>query len=126
LPDIVVTAEHRAVSGRLDQLPVPGIRVGNATAPGDQRWPRVMNFPRQADLEQALDAPVESRILLLDPAAPDGFERVWRPSVGFGPERHLGYAIQWFTLALVAAVIFVALSLQRAAPDASHPARTEP
>jgi len=126
LPAIGVTAEHRAVSGRLDQLPVPGVRVGAATAPGDERWPRVMNFPRQADLEQALGGPVESRILLLDPAAPDGYERIWRPSVGFGPERHLGYAIQWFALALVAVIIFIALSLQRVATGTAQPTRTEP
>ena len=126
LPDVTVTAAHRAVLGRLDQLPVPGVRVGEATAPGDRRWPRVMNFPRPADLEQALGAPVESRILLLDPAAPDGYERVWRPSVGFGPERHFGYAIQWFALALVAVVIFIALSLQRVVPDGGQPPRTQP
>jgi surfeit locus 1 family protein len=126
LPVIGVTAEHRAVSGRLDQLPVPGVRVGEATTPGDERWPRVMNFPRQADLEQALGSPVESRILLLDPAAPDGYERAWRPSVGFGPERHLGYAIQWFALALVAVIIFIALSLQRVMPAAAQPTGTEP
>jgi surfeit locus 1 family protein len=126
LPVIGVTAEHRAVSGRLDQLPVPGVRVGEASTPGDERWPRVMNFPRQADLEQALGSPVESRILLLDPAAPDGYERVWRPSVGFGPERHLGYAIQWFALALVAVIIFIALSLHRVIPATAQPTGTEP
>jgi surfeit locus 1 family protein len=108
-----VTAGRRAVSGRLDQLPAPGVRVGQAAAPGDRRWPRVMNFPLPRDLEQALGQPVESRIVLLDPAAPDGYERVWRPSLNFGPERHLGYAIQWFALAIVALVLFVALSLRR-------------
>jgi surfeit locus 1 family protein len=120
LPAVAVDAGHRAVSGRLDQLPVPGVRVGEAAAAGDVRWPRVLNFPRQADVERVLGAPVESRILLLDPAAPDGFERVWRPAMGFGPERHLGYAIQWFALALVAVVIFIALSLERLPPDTSH------
>lgn len=125
IPNVTVTVAHRAVSGRLDQLPVPGVRVGEATAPGDERWPRVMNFPRQPDLEKALGSPIESRILLLDPAAPDGYERTWRPSVGFGPERHLGYAIQWFALALVAVVIFIALSLQRVAPDAAELPRTQ-
>lgn len=108
-----VTSERRAVSGRLDRLPAPGVRVGQAAAPGDRRWPRVMNFPLPGDLEQALGQPVESRIVLLDPAAPDGYERVWRPSLNFGPERHLGYAIQWFALAIVALVLFVALSLRR-------------
>ncbi|HXW10803.1 MAG TPA: SURF1 family protein, partial [Steroidobacteraceae bacterium] len=108
-----VTTERRAVSGRLDQLPAPGVRVGQASTPGDQRWPRVLNFPLPRDLEQALGQPVESRIVLLDPAAPDGYERVWRPSLGSGPERHLGYAIQWFAFAIVALVLFVALSLRR-------------
>jgi surfeit locus 1 family protein len=51
--------------------------------------------------------------VLLDPAAPNGYERVWRPAMQFGPERHLGYAIQWFALALVALIIFIALSLRR-------------
>ena len=108
-----VTSDRRAVSGRLDQLPAPGVRVGQAATPGDRRWPRVMNFPLPGDLEQALGQLVESRIVLLDPAAPDGYERVWRPSLNFGPERHLGYAIQWFALAIVVLVLFVTLSLRR-------------
>jgi surfeit locus 1 family protein len=112
-----VTTERRAVSGRLDQLPAPGVRVGQASAPGDRRWPRVLNFPLPGDLEQALGQPVESRIVLLDPAAPDGYERVWRPSLSYGPERHLGYAIQWFAFAIVALVLFVALSLRREPGD---------
>jgi surfeit locus 1 family protein len=112
-PNVQVGSEFRAVAGRLDGLPEPGVRVGTAGVAGDTHWPRVLNFPRPADVEQALGVRVESRILLLDPAAPDGFERVWRPSLGFGPERHLGYAIQWFALALVVIVAFVALSIQR-------------
>ena len=108
-----VSAGHRGVSGRLDHLPAPGIRVAQAGTPGDRRWPRVLNFPLPHDLERTLGQPVESRIVLLDAAAPDGYERVWRPSLNFGPERHLGYAIQWFALAIVALVLFGALSLQR-------------
>jgi len=114
-PNVKVGSDFRAVSGRLDGLPEPGVHVGTAGVPGDKQWPRVLNFPRQADIERVLGAKVESRILLLDPAAPDGYERVWRPSLGFGPERHLGYAIQWFVLALVALVAFISLSVQRVA-----------
>ncbi|HET7203956.1 MAG TPA: SURF1 family protein [Steroidobacteraceae bacterium] len=118
LPPIDVSSEFRAVAGRLDELPAPGVRVGQPGTPGDQRWPRVLNFPRTEDLEQALGEPVESRIVLLDVAAPDGFERIWRPALPFGPERHLGYAIQWFALAIATLVIFIALSLQRTGSDA--------
>jgi surfeit locus 1 family protein len=124
LPPVFVAPGHRAVSGRLDTLPEPGVRVGTAGVPGDRSWPRVLNFPRQQDVEQALGERVESRIVLLDPAAPDGFERAWRPAMRFGPERHLGYAIQWFALALAALVAFVALSLRRH-DDAADTTTTE-
>jgi surfeit locus 1 family protein len=113
LPAVSVSPGHRAVSGRLDTLPEPGVRVGAAGVPGDRNWPRVLNFPRHQDVEQALGERVESRIVLLDPAAPDGFERAWRPAMRFGHERHLGYAVQWFALALAVLVAFVALSLRR-------------
>jgi surfeit locus 1 family protein len=101
------------LSGRLDELPRPGLRIGAAQAPGTQGWPRVLNFPTQADVEDVLGEPVESRIVLLDPEADNGFERAWRPSLGFGPERHLGYAIQWFALGLAVLIAYLALNLHR-------------
>jgi surfeit locus 1 family protein len=122
LPTVDVATGPRAVTGRLDQLPEPGVRVGEAGVSGDQRWPRVLNFPRQADLEHVLGQPIEPRILLLDPAAPDGYEREWRPAMRFGPERHLGYAVQWFALAATVLVVFVALSLRRISADLPGPA----
>ncbi|HEX7375059.1 MAG TPA: SURF1 family protein [Steroidobacteraceae bacterium] len=114
LPLVGVADGMREVAGRLDQLPVPGIRVGTAGTPGDTRWPRVLMFPTALDLEQVFGAPVESRIVLLDADQPDGYQRVWRPALEFPPERHLGYAVQWIALAIVAIVIFIALSLQPA------------
>jgi surfeit locus 1 family protein len=123
LPDVQVADTNRTVAGRLDGFPSPGVRVGEAGVPGDTHWPRVLNFPRQADLEHALGEPVEARILLLDPSQPDGYERAWRPAMQFGPERHYGYAVQWFAFAVVALVIFVSLSLRRL--DAGTPAATD-
>lgn len=119
LPDVTVAADPRSVRGRLDALPAPGVRVGEAGTAGDTNWPRVLNFPQQVDLERALGHPVEARILLLDPAATDGFERVWRPAMRFGPERHYGYAVQWFAFAIVALVIFIALNLRRVGAGAA-------
>jgi cytochrome oxidase assembly protein ShyY1 len=121
LPIVFVDPKPRTVAGRLDTLPVPGIRVGAAQAEGATGWPRVLNFPTQADVEAVLGEKVESRIVLLDASNPDGYQRVWRPSVGFPPERHLGYAIQWFALALALIVIFVTLSLKRDPSDQVQP-----
>ncbi|MFO1405962.1 MAG: SURF1 family protein [Steroidobacteraceae bacterium] len=121
LPAVTVADAPRSVTGRLDRLPVPGLRLGEARAPGEAGWPLVLNFPVQADLEAALGEPVEPRIVLLDADQPDGYERVWRPALGFPPERHLGYAIQWLALALVVLAAFVATALQPGHPDTDHP-----
>jgi len=117
LPVVAVDTREREVSGILDVLPIPGLRVGPAAAPDDASWPRVLLFPTEADVESALDADVEPRIILLDAGQPNGFERQWRPSLGFGPERHLGYAVQWFAFALVTVVLFIALNLRRVGAD---------
>jgi surfeit locus 1 family protein len=114
LPDVAVDPGERELAGTLDELPIPGVRVGPAAAPGAAGWPRVLLFPTEADVESTLGVEVESRIILLDAGVPDGFERKWRPALGFGPERHLGYAVQWFAFALVAIVLFVALNLKHA------------
>lgn len=122
LPGVDVPEDQRTVAGRLDQLPVPGIRVGAASTPGDARWPRVLLFPTATDLEQVLGQPVEPRIVLLDADQPDGYERAWRPSLEFPPERHLGYALQWIALAAAALVVFIALSLEPAPdPESTRP-----
>jgi len=49
--------------------------------------------------------------VLLDPAAPDGYRRNWRPS-DFGPERHIGYAFQWFALAVTLVILYLAWSFR--------------
>jgi len=116
LPEVQVEDGPRTVTGRLDGLPVPGLRIGTARSPDAAGWPLVLNFPVAADIEAELGEPVESRVLLLDAAAPDGFERTSRPSIGTPAERHLGYAIQWFVLALVLLVAFVATSLRPGNP----------
>jgi surfeit locus 1 family protein len=117
LPNVAVGAGERELTGTLDGLPIPGVRVGPAAAPGAASWPRVLLFPTEPDVESILGVEVESRVILLDAGVPDGFERKWRPALGFGPERHLGYAVQWFAFALVAIVLFVALNLKRAGPE---------
>jgi len=116
MPDVAVGAGQRTVTGRLDDLPVPGVRIGEAGVAGDQRWPRVLLFPRVTDIERSLGTRVAPRIVLLDADLPDGYEREWRPAIGFGPERHFGYALQWFALAVTAVVAFVAMNLRRTVP----------
>lgn len=114
LPSVAVAEEPREIQGRVDELPAPGLRLGNqGTGAARSTWPLLMNYPRHGDLESVLDRRLPARIVRLDASQPDGYERNWSPSHSFGPERHIGYAVQWFALAAAAVVIYLVLSFKR-------------
>lgn len=109
LPDIGVAATPREVVGRIEQLPRPGIRLTGIPPPDDAAWPRRLLFPTGAEISAQRPshrtASLRNYQLLLSPDDPDGYIRDWRPG-GMDPERHLGYAVQWFGLALTVIVIY--------------------
>ncbi len=108
LPEVGVSESARVVRGRIDLLPRPAIELA-APAPGPGApWPRRLLYPRAETISEQLGYRVADYQLLLDPASPDGYVRRWRPG-GMGPEKHVGYAVQWFGLS--AAVIAVYLTL---------------
>ena len=108
LPEIRVGNELREISGRMEWLPRPGIALAADAPPADAPWPRRLLFPTSEEASAQLGVPLRSYQLLLDPAAPNGFVRDWRPG-GMGPDRHLAYAVQWFGLALTVVVIYIVL-----------------
>lgn len=111
LPDVTIGDHARVITGQLDDLPQPGMRLNEqVVATNGARWPQVMNFPRHEDVERVLQHTVQQRIVRLDPAEPDGYERTWTLAPRFGPERHVGYAAQWFALAGATLIAFLILS----------------
>ncbi|MCX7057299.1 MAG: SURF1 family protein [Pseudomonadota bacterium] len=108
LPNVAVDVAPRQVWGRLDELPRAGIRLDAAPEPG---WPRRISYPTRAALEAAAGQPLYPQVLLLDPAAADGYLRDWRPA-GPAPERHLGYAVQWFALSLTLLILYIVVNLK--------------
>ncbi len=113
LPSLAVGADQRTVTGRLDALPRAGIAPPAAVTSG---WPRVLNYPPLAAFAVALARPVYPRLVLLDAGAADGFVRDWQPT-GLSADRHVGYAVQWYALALTLLVLYVVHS-RRARPAA--------
>lgn len=112
LPDIDVGDGERTITGTVDQLPRAGLELDAPPVDANAPWPRVLSFPKQAALEQQLGRGLLPGVLLLDASQPDGYERVWEAHVGIGPERHIGYAVQWFALAAAAVVIFIVTSFR--------------
>jgi surfeit locus 1 family protein len=111
LPELALGAAANPVitiSARVDELPVSGLASGRAPPTTDDHWPKLSSYPFTPELSAALRQPLEARQLLLDATESDGYRRDWQPaSVGFGPERHLSYAVQWWSLALLTLVIYV-------------------
>jgi surfeit locus 1 family protein len=109
LPDVAVSPETRTIAGRLDELPQPGLVLDAPPASG---WPRLVSYPTADQIESMLGRDLQPRIILLDAAAADGFVRDWSLP-GATPDRHLGYAVQWFAFAATAVAIWIAISLRR-------------
>jgi surfeit locus 1 family protein len=110
LPDVSVEAGLRTVEGRAGRLPRVGLRPGSALD-ADGGWPRLATFPTVEDLAGALQRPALPFVLLADPDPAAGLVRRWEPRQA-GPSRHLGYAFQWFALA-VAVVVLTAVLYRR-------------
>src|SRR6266513_1837699 len=113
LPDIALEAAAPVtLSGRIAELPSPGLAGGRAGPEARAPWPKVTSYPSLAELGTALGAPLAARILLLDPQAPFGYVRDWQPP-GMAPLRHLSYAIQWWSFATLALLVWALMSTRR-------------
>jgi surfeit locus 1 family protein len=59
-----------------------------------------------------LGYPVADTVILMNESESDGYLRAWRPQL-LSPDKHLGYAAQWFAIALALIVIYVVVNLRR-------------
>lgn len=110
LPQVPRDAEKTALAGLLLPPPGKGLNLGPAAAqPNGDLLATSLDIPT---LRGELRIPtLASRVLRPEPEPGFGFERDYEilPNT-LPPERHLGYAVQWFALAT--AVLITALSLQ--------------
>ncbi|MCP5425193.1 MAG: SURF1 family protein [Gammaproteobacteria bacterium] len=120
LPDIRVNDTDVEIWGRVSQPANPGIFLGNVESTG--QWPRVVQHMNYAELAGALDYPLAPAVILLDSDAAEGYRREWRPvAEGFGPERHRGYAVQWFSLAIALIAIYLVVNTRAHGETDSQP-----
>lgn len=67
-------------------------------------------------LSAMLNKPLYPDILLLNPDTTLGFVREWNPVV-MSPQRHLGYAVQWFALAFTLLILSLISQFKRKEPS---------
>jgi cytochrome oxidase assembly protein ShyY1 len=114
LPLVPTAAVPLSIRGTLDELTVPGRQLGEPDRLSRTSWPQLMTYPDLGDMAAALDADLYPLVLLLDADSPGGFEdRDWRP-VYVTPQRHRGYAFQWYSMATAVLVAWIFLGVRRA------------
>src|SRR5690349_1314223 len=80
LPEVSFEAAAQTViTGRLEDLPAPGLAAGRAAPDDGDHWPKLTSFPTRDELAKSLGQRVGERILLLDPEMPLGYVREWQP-----------------------------------------------
>ncbi|MFT3741950.1 MAG: SURF1 family protein [Gammaproteobacteria bacterium] len=84
--------------------------LGNAVA--QNSWPMRLEGFDPAAIHTVLNQPVEPYMIWLTQGPTQGMIRDWHP-VSSPPEKHTGYAVQWFTFAAVMIIIFILLSFQK-------------
>jgi surfeit locus 1 family protein len=112
LPDVSASTEPRTLTGRIERLPQPGMRLGEpaATAKATESL-TVVEYPTMTELAAQVDQPLFDYQLLLDPAEPGGYARDWQ-APGVSPERNWVYAGQWLLLAFGALGAAVTIAIR--------------
>ncbi len=68
-------------------------------------------------MQAQLGAPLLPFVLRLSPHSEHGYVREWQTRTGLSPERHVGYAVQWFALAVALVVLCIWVAVRRAPED---------
>ncbi len=101
------------IDGSVKSPPDTGILLAENIAEqlGDGRI-RVQKLELAA-IEKILKIELLPYVIRLDAESVGGFARHWK-SPGFGEEKHLGYAFQWFAMAVAVFIIYLILNFRRA------------
>jgi surfeit locus 1 family protein len=105
--------EH-VLAGLLVPPPSVGLRLGPGLVAQDRDWLAMRIEPAAVAVAWSLPAALSPRVLRLDPALPLGHERDLDLHANtLPPEKHRGYALQWFGLAATTFVLILVLNLRR-------------
>ena len=111
LPDVKIPSMNAVLLGNLDHFPSVGIKLDKADVLSSG-WPAVTQVVDVNRVEERLGYSVMPYQLLLDKNQPHGYNREW-VVMKMGPEKHHGYAFQWFALATAWVIIYFVLTVKK-------------
>lgn len=109
MPDIPPIPDHPVtLTGIYAPPPLPGLKLGGNPLVREKHWPKLVTWIDTRQIAADLHRPVYPHVLLLDPDPHSAYLRSWTANVML-PARHRAYALQWFTFAIAAVVMFFVL-----------------
>lgn len=112
VPLFETPAESLEITGLAKPPSRPGLVLADAPPEAVSDGIRRLQYIDPERIALLMGWTVPAYVIRLEAASPGGFVRDW-PEPGSGSERHLGYAFQWFALAVLLAIIFVVVNLKR-------------
>ena len=109
LDDIAVDSTSREIKIQVSR---PIKRIELKTSDISNQFPVLIQAIDFDVIEEISSTSFVDVIGLLDPSSDDGFVRKWEPYTG-SIEKHIGYAIQWFLMALVLGIIGIRIGLKQ-------------
>ncbi|MCB1773351.1 MAG: SURF1 family protein [Gammaproteobacteria bacterium] len=112
LPRLPVPEGDVELSGHLDSPASVGLVLGEPPLHSVEDRVAVLSLDIAA-LSAARGIDLLPYALVLDENRPGSLQYDWSPVPEMGPEKHLGYAVQWFGLAVALVIIFVGVNIRR-------------
>ncbi|MDB4139947.1 SURF1 family protein [Candidatus Thioglobus sp.] len=109
LADIVIGQETREIKVQISK---PIKRMELKLSEVSIQFPVLIQSIDLQDMADRAKIDFSSVIGLLDASASNGFIRKWEPYTG-SIEKHIGYAVQWFLMALVLAIIGIRIAIKQ-------------
>jgi len=118
LPAVDTPTQEDSVLGIAKYNTKDVVSFGDANR-SNKGWPAVVRWVDIKALEKETKLNLLPFMLLLDPQAQYGYVRDWK-FINMPPEKHISYAVQWFTMAFALVVIYLVVNLKRLSKTEKH------
>lgn len=109
--DITVASNPLSIVGVIKQ-PSNAIQLATSESARAEAYPHLVQAFEPSVIASELKRPVAPVLVELDVEDKHGFVRDWQPYYGkIG--KHVGYAVQWFLMALIVVFLYIKLNLKR-------------